>query len=109
MLEGIVRMSQVKVAITIEEGVLARVNARVRQHVFSDRSKAIQEAVQEKRGRLAAECAKLDPAFEKAMANEGLSEDFGGMAKILRGEIRWVDLNQTIGRKQSGEQPVLKC
>jgi len=29
------------------------------------------------------------------------------MAKILRGEIRWADLNPTIGRKQSGERPVL--
>ena len=27
------------------------------------------------RGRLARECAKLDPVFEKAMAEEGLSED----------------------------------
>lgn len=29
------------------------------------------------------------------------------MAKILRGEIRWADLNPTVGREQSGEQPVL--
>ena len=29
------------------------------------------------------------------------------MAKILRGEIRWADLNPTGGRKQSGERPVL--
>jgi mRNA interferase MazF len=29
------------------------------------------------------------------------------MAKILRGEIRWADLNPTIGREQSGERPVL--
>ena len=40
----------------------------------------IQEAVEEKltrleRGRLAGECTKLDPAFEKALAEEGLSED----------------------------------
>jgi hypothetical protein len=27
------------------------------------------------RSRLAQECAKLDPAFEKALAEEGLSED----------------------------------
>lgn len=75
-------MSQIKVAITIEEGVLARVDALVRQHVFTNRSRAIQEAVQEKLermewSRLAEECAKLDPAFEKAMADEGLS---GGLA-----------------------------
>ena len=28
-----------------------------------------------KRGRLAQECAKLEPGFEKALAEEGLSED----------------------------------
>lgn len=29
------------------------------------------------------------------------------MAKILRGEIRWADLNPTVGREQSAERPVL--
>jgi len=29
------------------------------------------------------------------------------MAKILRGEIRWADLNPTIGREPSGQRPVL--
>ena len=29
------------------------------------------------------------------------------MAKILRGEVRWADLNQTVGREQAGEHPVL--
>jgi hypothetical protein len=28
-----------------------------------------------KKSRLAQECAKLDPAFEKALAEEGLSEE----------------------------------
>lgn len=73
-------MSQAKVAITIEEGVLAKVDALVRRHVFANRSRAFQEAVQEKlermeRSRLAEECAKLDPALERAMADEGLSEE----------------------------------
>ena len=73
-------MSQTQVAITIEEGVLARVDALVKRRVFSNRSRAIQEAVQEKlerleRTRLAEECAKLDPAFERSMADEGLSEE----------------------------------
>jgi len=48
--------------------------------VFPNRSQAIEEAVAEKlarieKSRLAQECAKLDPAFEKALAEEGLSED----------------------------------
>lgn len=29
------------------------------------------------------------------------------MARILRGEIRWADLNPVRGRKQSGQRPVL--
>lgn len=29
------------------------------------------------------------------------------MARILRGEIRWADLNPAKGREQSGERPVL--
>jgi metal-responsive CopG/Arc/MetJ family transcriptional regulator len=79
-------MSQTKVAITIEEGVLAKVDALVSRKVFSNRSRAIQEAVQEKlerleRSRLAEECAKLDPAFEKAMADEGLSEELAAWPK----------------------------
>lgn len=73
-------MSRTKVAITIEAGLLARVDALVQRKVFSNRSRAVQEAVQEKlermdRSRLAEECAKLEPAFERAMAEEGLSED----------------------------------
>jgi len=79
-------MSQTKVAITIEEGVLAKVDDLVRRNVFSNRSRAIQEAVQEKlmrleRNRLAEECAKLDPDFEKAMAGEGLSEELAAWPK----------------------------
>lgn len=73
-------MSQTKVAITIEEGLLARVDALVSRKVFSNRSRAIQAAVEEKlerleRSRLAEECAKLDPAYERALADEGLSEE----------------------------------
>jgi len=50
----------------------------VKSNLFPNRSKAIQEAVKEKlerlkRTRLAKECAKLDPEFEKNMAEEGFS------------------------------------
>jgi metal-responsive CopG/Arc/MetJ family transcriptional regulator len=79
-------MSQTKVAITIEEGILARVDALVKRKVYTNRSRAIQEAVQEKlvrleRSRLAEECAKLNPAFEKAMADEDLSEELAAWPK----------------------------
>ena len=79
-------MSQTKVAITIEKGVLARVDALVKRQVFSNRSRAIQQAVQEKLERLelrrlAEECAKLNPAFERSIADEGLSEDLAAWPK----------------------------
>lgn len=73
-------MNKTKIAVTVDQNIVERLDRFVREHVFTNRSRAIQEAVQEKlqrmeRGRLAKECAKLDPAFEKAMAEEGLSED----------------------------------
>jgi len=69
-----------KVAISLDESTLERLDKLVERAVFSNRSQAIQEAVEEKlarmdRSRLARECAKLDPTFEKALAEEGLSED----------------------------------
>jgi len=73
-------MSSVKVAITLDSETLSRVDGMVSKSVFPSRSRAIQDAVAEKlarmeRSRLAAECAKLDPKFEKAMAEEGLSRE----------------------------------
>lgn len=70
-------MSSVKVAITIAEENLIRVDKLVSRGVFPSRSRAIAEAVAEKlarmeHSRLAAECAKLDPAFERALAEEGM-------------------------------------
>jgi metal-responsive CopG/Arc/MetJ family transcriptional regulator len=73
-------MRSVKIAITIEEDLLKSLDDLVDENQFPNRSKAVQEAIREKlqrikRNRLASECAKLDPAYEKAMAEEGLSED----------------------------------
>lgn len=73
-------MAKSKVAISLEESTLDRLDQLVKKQVFSNRSQAIEEAVAEKlarfeKSRLAQECAKLDPAFEKALAEEGLSED----------------------------------
>ena len=73
-------MSSVKVAITIESGTLEQVDSLVAKKIFPNRSRAIQLAVAEKlarmeRGRLASECAKLDPKFEKALADEGLGRE----------------------------------
>ena len=70
-------MPRAKVAISLDESTLERLDKLVERAVFSTRSQAIQEAVEEKlarieRGRLARECAKLDPTFEKALAEEGM-------------------------------------
>ncbi|MGH9833566.1 MAG: CopG family ribbon-helix-helix protein [Blastocatellia bacterium] len=76
-------MSTAKVAITIDQAILARLDRLVKRNVFPSRSRAIQEAISDKlerveRSRLARECAKLDPEFEKALAEEGLSQELKG-------------------------------
>ena len=73
-------MSSSKIAITMESDMLAEVDALVKKRLFPNRSRAIQEAVKEKLDRLnksllAQECANLDPEYEKALADEGLSAD----------------------------------
>ena len=73
-------MSSAKIAISIDHNLLERIDSLVREKVFPNRSKAIQEAVKEKietldKRRLAQECAKLDPEIEQALADEGLKGD----------------------------------
>jgi len=73
-------MARSKIAISLDKSTLSRLDQLVKKQVFPNRSQAIEEAVAEKlsrleKSRLAQECAKLDPAFEKALADEGLSED----------------------------------
>jgi metal-responsive CopG/Arc/MetJ family transcriptional regulator len=73
-------MARAKVAISLDENTLHKLDRLVKARVFPNRSQAIQEAVAEKisrldRSRLARECAKVDPAFEKALAEEGLSTE----------------------------------
>jgi metal-responsive CopG/Arc/MetJ family transcriptional regulator len=72
-------MARVKVAISLNESTLDRLDKLVRKQVFPNRSQAIEEAVAEKlsrieKSRLAQQCAKLDPAFEKVLPEEGFSE-----------------------------------
>ncbi len=73
-------MSKAKIAITLEQAIVKRIDHLVRKQVFQNRSQAIQEAVEDKlehidRNRLAKECSKLNQAFEQAMAEEGMSEE----------------------------------
>jgi len=74
-------MPSAKIAITIEKHLLTDLDRLVKQRRFPNRSQAIQEALRDKlqsmeRGRLARECAKLDPALEQKLADEALAEDF---------------------------------
>jgi Arc/MetJ-type ribon-helix-helix transcriptional regulator len=67
-----------KIAISLDEKALTDVDRLVREGLFPSRSRLIQDAIAEKlartaRQRLARESARLDPQFEKALAEEGLS------------------------------------
>jgi len=73
-------MRTMKVAVTMDRRTLAKLDQLVKNRGLPSRSSVVQEAVEEKlarmnRNRLARESAKLDPKFEKAMAEEGLSLD----------------------------------
>ena len=73
-------MGKEKIAITLDERFIGELDKLVDKHVFQSRSQAIQEAVSEKlmrmkRTRLAEESAKLEPVFERAISDEGLTED----------------------------------
>jgi metal-responsive CopG/Arc/MetJ family transcriptional regulator len=73
-------MSVSKVTISIDSSLLRRVDHLVKSRVFSNRSQAVQAAVEEKvarmdNNRLARECAKLDKVQEQALADEGLASE----------------------------------
>jgi len=73
-------MAASKIAITLENDMLKRLDMLVKTNFFPNRSKAIQEAVAEKltrmeKSRLAQECAKLDPDFEQSLAEEGFTSE----------------------------------
>lgn len=73
-------MGKTKIAITLDKQYIDQLDRFVNERIFQNRSQAIQKAVEEKlarmkRTRLSKECAKLDQTFEKAMAEEGLTED----------------------------------
>jgi Arc/MetJ-type ribon-helix-helix transcriptional regulator len=73
-------MGKTKIAITLDAEFIGELDRLVEENYYQNRSQAIQTAVREKlsrmkRSRLSIECAKLDPKFEKAMAEEGLAEE----------------------------------
>lgn len=73
-------MPKAKVALTIDADLLDQVDALVASQRFRNRSQAVEAALAEKlarlaRTRLAQEAAKLDPAEERRLADEGISAD----------------------------------
>ena len=73
-------MSVAKVAISLDAQIIRRLDTLVKKRVYRTRSEAIQNAVEEKLGRLdksrlARECAKLSKTAEQAFAEEGFHAD----------------------------------
>ena len=73
-------MGVAKIAITLEQNSLTRVDQLVTQARYPNRSRAIQSLLEEAltrldANRLAFECSKLDPREEQALANVGLTAE----------------------------------
>lgn len=73
-------MPKQKVAVTLERDLILKLDRMVSEGKYPSRSSAVEDAVTErmikvKKTRLAEESAKLDPAYEQALADEGLSGD----------------------------------
>jgi Arc/MetJ-type ribon-helix-helix transcriptional regulator len=73
-------MPKSKIAITVDSTVLAGLDALVRAGHYANRSRAVEAAVEAAVDRahgtrLARACSELDHAEERAMAEEGLSDD----------------------------------
>ena len=79
-------MSVAKVAISVDNRILRKIDQLVEKHFFPSRSRAIQEALEEKliridKSRLAHECLKLNINSEKDLAEEGMTEELAKWPK----------------------------
>ncbi len=73
-------MAASKIAVTIDSTTLTRLDRLVTEHKYPNRSRAIQEALEEKlrhieEDRLSRELEKLDPEEERELAEEGFTAD----------------------------------
>ena len=64
-----------KIAISMDSGLLDRLDQFIQKKCFKNRSQAIQSAVEEtvnrlEHSRLTEECSKLDPVYERHLADE---------------------------------------
>lgn len=70
-------MPKSKITVTLDEQSISKLDRLVEERVFKNRSQAVQAAVTEKlrhllKTRLARESMKLNPAFERNLAEEGI-------------------------------------
>ena len=68
-----------KIAVTLDQKTVADLDRWVREGRYSNRSRALQSAVdllveRQKRGQLTRELGKLNPTEEKQMAEEGFGD-----------------------------------
>jgi Arc/MetJ-type ribon-helix-helix transcriptional regulator len=73
-------MASAKIAISLQKDTVELLDRLVEEGVYPSRSRAIQDAVDERlsrltRDRLARECSKLDPEYEAALAEEGMGSE----------------------------------
>ena len=73
-------MGKAKIAITLDEKIVSRLDRLVKQEAYTNRSQAIEAAIRDKlqrldRTRLVQELSKIDPQYEKALAEEGIATD----------------------------------
>lgn len=73
-------MPKQKVAVTIEKDLIIKLDRLVSEGKYPSRSSAVEDAIIERmvkveKSRLAEESAKLDPAYEQSLADEGLLGD----------------------------------
>ena len=73
-------MPVAKIAVSLDQKVVHRLDGLVRKGLFPNRSKAIQAALENQlsrldRSRLALECAKLNPRKERELAEEGMGHE----------------------------------
>jgi metal-responsive CopG/Arc/MetJ family transcriptional regulator len=73
-------MPTAKIAITVSEPILLKLDRLVKEHRYPNRSRAIQEALEEKiskleRNRLAEALQCIDPVAEKQDAEEGMLDE----------------------------------
>jgi metal-responsive CopG/Arc/MetJ family transcriptional regulator len=79
-------MSTAKIAVSIDNKQLKKIDFYVKKHVFKSRSQAFQISISQileklEHDRLAKECAKLNPIEEQEMADMDLDKDLASWPK----------------------------